>query len=612
MRNAIGIGLSDGAFTKNFVPVVASSGISRAIFVVPWVGMRFDDPTRLSATETQRIVTKLTELRARGVRPLMLLYGYEGNPTPLMPLMLSLVEPADMGARMIKIDPAQVALVVPGRTGLSDLGGYVAAEALITEITPAGVATLSRPLPKSLARGTHLAATLKFSPWTRPQVTPGEPNPVFEETLRGWLAFVRAVADLARTTLGDSKFDIELWNELASGAKFLDLDNYYDPPIDGTIDDGRGTIPRAILARTVAALRDPALNLPELGIGNGFSNTDWSYASSTEAPGVTAMDRHVSLTRKQFPQDVMPGVSRAVDATGKPDGVRLADGTWQDGFTPMYSALYPELPLNAVLPYDARRPGQLVRDLAPVSSLDINGVAHGRNLKSPSADVPPELWITAISTRPPAAAMAPAGFNSEDLWHFKAKTTLRTLAAYVSKGASLVAFYAPEDDLALVDYSVADGGVVLRALSKFRAAFEGPANVGDARSLSLVSVRGCDTALQVPGNGTPAHPGLLDRETVAFFPFQTTSKQFVAAAYIMTRDLLQDRMVVAPANRFDLPEKSFDLVIGGLAGTDVLVEASDPVSGLNVEVTVKARGKDRIVIALPLTDSVRLVRLTEP
>jgi hypothetical protein len=308
----------------------------------------------------------------------------------------------------------------------------------------------------------------------------------------------------------------------------------------------------------------------------------------------------------------MPGVSRAVDASGKPDGVRLPDGTWQDGFTPAYSALFPELPLNAVLPYDARRPGQLTRDLAPVPSVDVNGVAHGRNLKSPSAAVAPELWLTAISTRPPAAAMAPAGFSREDLWHFKAKTTLRTLAAYVSKGASLVSFYAPEDDLALVDYSVPDGGVVLRALSKFRAAFEGPDSLGVARSLSLVSVRGCDAALQVPGNGTPAHPGLLDRETVAFFPFQTTPKQFVAAAYIMTRDLLQDRMAMAPANRFDLPPKSFDLVVGGVDGNRVLAEASDPVSGLNVEVTVKARTKDRIVIALPLTDSVRLVRLTEP
>ncbi|MDZ4695661.1 MAG: hypothetical protein SGI86_10975 [Deltaproteobacteria bacterium] len=609
MRDAIGIGVPPMSFDTQQLSVLSEHGFVRGLFVVQWAAAQYSDPQTLNDAERMRLVARLQAMRKARLRPLLLLYGHEGSPAPLIPWRLNVIEAAPAGARTLKISAGDVARIVPGRTGFDELTGYIAAEVLITIVDSSGNATLSRPLPVALASGEHDVSTLAFSPWTKPILAGGQPNPTFEDTLSGWLAFVRSVVAIAQTTLGDDEFDIELWNELVTGSRFLNINNYYDPPIDSNLDVR--TIARAIVTRTTAMFRSGGLSLARMGIGNGFANTDWSFASSTEDPGITALDRHISNKTMRFPDEATLETARALDATGAPAGHRDSNGVWIEAFSPTYDVLFPELPLTAILPYAARRPGQLIRDLAPITTLDENGVAHGRNVGPPGAKVPPAVWITAVSTRPRSGTSAPTGWSDADRVRFQTKSVLRTLSAYVSKGASALYFYAPEDELALIDHNDPTGGPILQALSRFRAAFDGPSLFATSRNLSFIGVRGCDASLLLKGNGTTAFPDLARRDAVAFFPFQKSDTQFVAATYVMTRDLMQEH-APGTAFRFDLPEREYDLVIEGVRGNDVLVEASDPMDGRSIEVTVKSRSANRIVVTTMLNDSVRFLHLSEP
>jgi hypothetical protein len=131
-----------------------------------------------------------------------------------------LLEDAPKGATKVKIDSFSEG--IPDRTGLSGLSEYWAAEALVTAYDEAThEATLSKPLPKDLKAGEIQMAKLKYAPLA-PVGTPD-----FEETTAGWLAYALRVCRLAKEC-GVPAFDIEIWNELTFGSRFLDINNYYD------------------------------------------------------------------------------------------------------------------------------------------------------------------------------------------------------------------------------------------------------------------------------------------------------------------------------------------------------------------------------------------------
>src|SRR5205823_6491647 len=122
-------------------------------------------------------------------------------------------------------------------------------------------ATLSRPLPAAFTAGAHPAATLRYEPFDKPQLPDGSPNPRFERTLSGWLDYVATVTHVVRDVLGSDDFDVEVWNELGFGSAFLNLGAYYNP----LPDVATGSPDAAILARTVAWLRDPGNGVSDVG-----------------------------------------------------------------------------------------------------------------------------------------------------------------------------------------------------------------------------------------------------------------------------------------------------------------------------------------------------------
>jgi len=234
LRDAVGIQFNvQPQEADSTARLLAANGFRRARVEVAWSSIAYDSPTRIGDPAPLR--TKLAALKARGIRPLILLNSHHGAPGPLRRWKATTVEPAARDARRLHLDATSLSQVVPGKTGLDSLTGqFKAADILFTAKDTNGWVTLSKPLPKDLAAGSYAASTLKYEPFQRPRLADGSPNPDFEETVRGWLDYLGAVTAEVRSDLGSDAFDVEVWNEQSFGADFLNADNYYDPPVGQT------------------------------------------------------------------------------------------------------------------------------------------------------------------------------------------------------------------------------------------------------------------------------------------------------------------------------------------------------------------------------------------
>jgi hypothetical protein len=144
------------------------------------------------------------------------------------------------------------------------------------------------------------------------------------------------------------------------------------------------------------------------------------------------------------------------------------------------------------------------------------------------------------------------------------------------------------------------GGETPRAVGRLGLALRGARPIPRQRPLSVRWIADDHGHAQFQGDGTPAHPPLFDREALAFFPFQLTGREWVAAAYVMTRNLARGYRA-----------RRFRIAIGGLRGRRVKATASNPLTGRKVPAKVIARKAGSVAVELPLTDSPRLLRLRE-
>ena len=267
--------------------LLADAGIRRARVEFGWNGMEFADPAQVAPQWSAWLTPQIAALRNNGIRPLILLDSGSGYPTPMKQFDLRLRAQAPAGTRTVMLSRASAAQVVPGRTGLDQDG--VAAGVLIAGVNRRGMASLSRPLPTSMRAGSVAAATLRFAPFAPPRLADGAPNPRFEHTLAGWLAYVKATAELVRRLYGSDDFDVEVWNEVGSASEFLSERNYYSPvPDPGATGDPLN----AILAATVRMLANPANRLTDVKVGDGFSDGTPFPSGATVPPGTAALDKH--------------------------------------------------------------------------------------------------------------------------------------------------------------------------------------------------------------------------------------------------------------------------------------------------------------------------------
>src|SRR5919204_3332775 len=337
LRDAVGINFNVPAQSADATArLLASSGFRRARLEIGWDSMSFADPSQLR--DPTAVDTRLAALKANGIRPLILLNANDHAPGPTRFFTAQIVQPAAAGAQRVQVDATTASQIVPGYSGLNGPTG-TAAEFIATSVAPGGWVQLSKPLPAAMPAGSYPAATVRFQPFAAPFTSSGSPNPVFEETIKGWLQYVQAVTSEAKRVLGSDAFDVEVWNELSFGSNFLFIDRYYNP-VPSTFQ-GAGDVQRQILVRTVNYLRDPANGVPGVGIGNGFANQTPFAAGSTSPAGLTAIDKHpYHANVKTFPQDQVFNGVRPVDALANLEGTLDSFGNWHDPFIPSYRAFF--------------------------------------------------------------------------------------------------------------------------------------------------------------------------------------------------------------------------------------------------------------------------------
>lgn len=594
LRDAIGINFNVYSTADATARRLAAAGVRRARIELSWGMMRYDRPGQLMDQQRDGARMQLAALRRHGIRPLVLLNSYQGLPCPSLPFAARLLRTARHGDRTLLVDALTAARIVPGRTGIDRPG--LRAGTLFTDVSDDGVVQLAAPLPGDLAAGEHSAHVLRYAPFASPQQPDGTPDPGFEDTLAGWLAYVDGVTGFVRRTLGDDSFDVEIWNELSFGSAFLDRGSYYEL----TPDERPQGVTDALLARTVELLRDPDRGLRGVAIADGFaSQAPWPAASNTPA-GLTALSKHPYRGATSFPAQATFTRDVPLDARGQPDyeaqqapdGERIA----RDRFVPRYRAFFPEWFLSAI------GTETLIRDLSPRIA-DVYGTRHGRHV-APPGRAPLEVWLTEMGmdptgldpSRPSPAGRGRARLSKPVVAVLQAKAALRTYVAYAGKGARAVYLYAADGPV----FGLAGNRVAMRAIARLTRSVAGARPVARPRSLTLEQVADDGRGVQFRGDGTEAHPDLHARDVLAFLPFQTGARSWIVPVYAMTRDLAR-RHRPAPMR----------LRIGGLDGRRARVALSDPLTGRAAPVAIVERAAHAITVVLQVSDSPRLLALRD-
>jgi hypothetical protein len=592
-----------------------ASGFRRARIEVPWNAISYADPSTVA--DPSQYSEMIAAMRRYHLRPLILLNANSLGPGPTATSQVIVKGSAARGARTVAIAPGSQ--VVPGLTGFdtTDNGYPENPGDLIESLTPAGVATLSRPLPMSLPAGAVTVSTLRYAPFQSPRLADGRPNPAFEATLRGWLRYAKTVVGFVRGIYGSSNFDVEVWNELTFGSAFLDEDDYYNPLPD---PGGRGDVDSALLAATAAMLHDPANGFSGIEVGDGFANED-PWSSGANVPGdVNAIDKHPYSGSKELPTDLEPGI-QPLNALGRSDGhvaQTASGGAVHASFYPRYRVFMPEYFLTGI------QTETLMRDLSPRTTM-VYDTPHGARVHQPGSP-PPSVWITEDNLDQTQARAN--GMRATDIPEMQAKAALRLFVAYASEGVRAIDLYGaqgapccqiiPQAFFDAVDadpsaYPGALGGPTMTAVRRLTAALAGGRPIRRARQLTLSAVGQLGDAGQFHGNDTAADPSLYNRDVLAFFPFQVSAHRFVSAVYVMTSDI-SHRYTDHPApgaTPYDLPAEQFRLTIGDVDGMRARVSLSDPLTGARPGARIVARSRRSIVVQLPATDSPRLLTITD-
>ncbi len=506
--------------------MLSKHGIRHARIEIGWANIVYDHENRLS--NSSYLEKLLQACKKWGVRPLILLNANQGVPGPMLSVERRVVADAGLGARTLQLDNTQGLII--GKSGISNLTDYWAAEALITNINGATV-TLSKPLPKPLVAGTTISiATLKYLPFGKPG------SPEYTETIAGWQRYVDTVATFTAQTLGtthgtDRGFDLESWNELTFGTQFLSINNYYTPqryPYDE----------KSIWRNLVQATADYATAQSEKFVGvnfsDGFANTIPWTASSLEPARIRAISKHPYSGRITYPKSEYGGVR--LDAMGQPTQ-----------YAPSYTALFPEYLATAL------QTETMIRDLAPITT-PIYRTQHGRNARIIQGQVSPvPVWITEVNIAPNEVGITDRAVALA----LKAKTTARYFPFYLNKGVERLYLFAaaggdlslgivqdnflaysrtnshyPSDDTAYVSPALA---LTSRMVAKFQPGLD--LMMQRTRSLSIQSLSDLHNHAQFGGDGTAWHPSLYNRELFTFLPYQVNAKRFVIPYYVMTRDI---------------------------------------------------------------------------
>lgn len=575
LARGVGMNGADGiepARMREALAMLAAHGIGTVRIEIPWAAV--DYATERFLTTEDRLRPLLQACRAAAIRPLVLLNAHHGVPGPMQVAEGRVAADAPRGARAVELHAAGA--VHPGRTGLSDLTDYIAAEVLVTRVEGTRH-LLSKPLPRALRAGERVKlATLRYEPFS----APGSPRN--QATMAGWLRYLDLVADTVGTMLEtrpgeDRGFDLELWNELTFGSRFLSINNYYQPRPVAYDED---SIWDEIVARSAAHVAAQPRRYAGAAISNGFAATIPWPAASRQPERIVALSKRAYPPLRRYPEDEAGGTALGADA-------RPAR------FVPAYRSFFPEYGATAL------QTETLMRDIAAQPN-PLHGALHGRMARMiDGRPAPVAVWLTEVGVNPPE-------FGVDDpraAERLKAKCCLRAVVFYLGIGVGRVYWFrafGDTRDYALMPASRPDSPTLpLAVLSRALGCIRGPGGArppGDLRRLEFEIAAGAEGPPVFEGDGGPGSPALRSLDCLALLPFQSAPGRLVVAYYVMTRDI---RATMAP--------EEFRVRIAGIRGPAARLRAFDPMTNRDLPVAALDHAADRLTVGLAAGDTPRLL-----
>jgi hypothetical protein len=552
------------------VRLLAEAGFKTFRIEIGFGSMRWDQKGLSNADRMQRLLGLCKQYE---IRPTFLLNAHQGVPCPTQFFTKKLVEDTPAGRRTIKL--ADTRNLVIGRSGISGLTDYWAAEALITAVDgKTGQCELSKPLPKDLKAGDLPMATLAYLP-----LYPAGTKE-FDETAAGWVRYALTVCELARRA-GIDDFDVEIWNELTFGTRFLDINNYYDQgnpkAASGPDTLNRGGRCWELARRTIEAVKR---QYPKARLIWGFSNTTFFHCPIAGLPpGTDGQSYHPygtgtrSLPRQEYHRD-HPELNL-------------------EGFTPTIDIRMPEGWAHTFLQTES-----LMRHLNPDAR---------RKQRPPGV----ERFYHYITEH----GVVPAECGVEDArkgWNLKTLCLTRSLCLWLNKGVDVMHYFAAYDADPLGMGLLPADLPALPPESKFDRVATVPMTVlrnltrALADSVPMEKLRPLSVEITPLGKekmvfqGDAKHAPLWHRDVVAVLPFQVRPDKFALVVYVMTYD----------ATRPIGPE-DYRLAIQGVQGAKTIATLYDPQEGTSRPLAVAAREAASLEIAVPLVDHPRLLMLSE-
>lgn len=547
-----------GRSAEQVAAELSEAGFRRVRLEVPWSSLRWDEQG-LTPEAGARVATILRALRAHGLRPDILLNAHQGAPGPMDVAEWRTASRSAPGSREIALQGPLTGLE-PGWSEVLSLGDSAHAGPLITHVSSDDTVTLSRPAGREVPAGVVLQiARLKYLPLF--PVGAAE----FERTADGWLRYVDCVVRLTTDNYGDD-FDLEIWNELSFGSDFLDINNYYSPPVIAPGPDflHAGGAAWELARRTSAEVRrlDPAARVIW-----GFSNTSFFHTAVRDLPpGIHGQSYHPYGTGPRCYAKLAVGRDRYNADGFVPDGCAVMPEGWAHTF---------------------QQTETLMRLLNPVArAAHPPQMQHFEHLITEHGFSPRELGVVDRT----AALRA------------KEKFLLRAPLFWLNKGIAglfVYALYDP-DDLGF-GVLLADGEVspAMKALHRM---VERLAESGPASRLRVLDA----TVARVGGPGSvyandPAGQIVAQQQLVAILPFALSDRRLVVGMYVMTGTF--------PA---DLPPQAYRITLKGVPGRAAVVSYYDPLSDTAQRVGRLPGGRNEVRVALALTDTPRLLEIRAP
>jgi hypothetical protein len=612
------------------------AGFKSVRLEIPWKEINFDDEFKLNLAAEEALTTVLNAFKKHGLRPLILLNANSGLPAPYKFVNVTMKNSASAGDKVIYVK--DVSSIRPGYTGLQ--GQNQAMYPVITAVDPAtGKCTLSDELKANVNIGSYELIQLKYQPFSGSKFSNGLLNPSAEETNGGWLKYVATLTKFLKGKLGtpsDAGFDLEVWNEYSFGSEFLDINNYYNPPLQfseyitysegGTKTGSDHILPAEIILPLTANYVKAAKNqLLGVRVISGFSNqrpwdngTDvWTNQDGFSRHYYTEYNSNGSIISSKTVRTVP-----TINALGQ-----------EDTYVPTHMSAFPEFW------FDAYQTEYMVRDTQPFPGPFPDHYRYSNSGDGKEA----ELWMTEtnfVRTSFANELIDKKGLKPTDpalirlIHNIQTKALLRSYVFLSHKGVKNIFSFAVNFQGDLQFAVIPDAfferldqngnkldaqakqllGPQIQAVTNLSHFMKSGMAIQNTRKVNVDNIIEYKPRIVFSGDGTPQHPKRYHADDFTVLPYQLNDHQFAIGYYVMTRNLTHSwdktKNELDPS-RYAMPDQQFEMTLSNIAGKGAAVSAYDPITNTTTKMTVTNATANTLTVKVPATDYPRFLVVQE-